>query len=258
MSRPTPRRPASSRGAVNRPRKIAGRTVTPATAQETPTAVGADDVDGLDDEIVEIVPPGARASDDEPEPATDQEPVLASPRVTRMLLTILTVLTVLLVLQGGWWVQHGLRDAPKASEASGAIAVPVDRPVLQNELAWKEGVDVAARAVKAMSSRSFESYDADVDAATALLTDSFAEEFRKTAGDVEEEFLAKEAVMSAEIRSQSVVRANDAELQALIMFDQVTRTAAGDDPKTVHSDFRALVTMVHTDQGWFVDRLDAG
>ena len=38
---------------------------------------------------------------------------------------------------------------------------------------------------------------------------------------------------------------------------QTTVTTAGEDPKTVTSDFRALVTLVHTDQGWFVDRLDA-
>lgn len=238
MSRPTPRRPASSRGAVNRPRKIAGQ----ATAAPRDT------------DVIEIVPPEPRSDDEGPE----QEPVLANPRLTRMLLIVLSVLTLVLVLQMVWFVRHEwfLDAPPEGSEATGAIPVPADRPVLENELAWKEGVDVAARAVEAMMSRSFETYDADVDKATGFMTDSFAEEFRATAGDVERSFLANKAVMSAEIRAQSVVRANDAELQALILFDQTTTTAGGDDPKTVLSAYRILMTMVHTDQGWFVDRLD--
>lgn len=264
MTRPTPRRPASSRGAVNRPRKIAGQSVTPTEASDVPAAPGPTAPGGTTttaqppaaDEI-EVAPPPPR--EDPPAPARETAPVLASPGATRMLVRILAVLAALLVLQALWWVRHTwLVDEPeKASEATGAIAVPADRPVIENELAWKEGVAVAAQAVQAMSTRSHETYDADVDRAAEFLTDSFAEEFRTTTDDVKQDFLGQQAVMTVDIRAQAVVRANDAELQALVLFDQTTVTSAGEEPKTVKSPFRALVTLVHTDQGWFVDRLDA-
>lgn len=264
MTRPTPRRPASSRGAVNRPRKIAGQSgSTPADVVDDsvapePTGAGTtattappstDDVDAAP----------VRKDDGPAAPARETAPVLASPGVTRMLVRILAVLVAVLLLQALWWVRHTwfVDEPAKPSEATGAIAVPADRPVIENELAWKEGVDVAAQAVQAMMTRSYETYDADVDKAAEFLTDDFAEEFRTTTDDVKQAFVAKEAVMGVEVRAQAVVRANDAELQALVLFDQTTVTTAGEDPKTVTSDFRALVTLVHTDQGWFVDRLDA-
>ncbi|NYJ01125.1 Mce-associated membrane protein [Nocardioides thalensis] len=260
MSPSTPRRPASSRGAVNRPRKIAGQSaVTPtddtpvpepkaATTTATTAPPTADDVE---------VAPSSR--DDAPRPDKETAPVLASPAATRMLVRILAVLAVVLLLQAVWWVRHTwfVDEPAEPSEASGAIAVPADRPVVENELAWKEGVAVAGEAVQTMMTRSYETYDADVDKAAEFLTADFAEEFRSTTDDVKQEFVGKEAVMSVDLRAQAVVRANDAELQALVMFDQTTVTTAGPEPKTVTSEFRALVTLVHTDQGWFVDRIDA-
>lgn len=259
MSPSAPRRPASSRGAVNRPRKIAGQSAATPTDDAplrepsepaTTSTAAPPDADGVTQSPTPVEPPQRGM-----EPA----PVLASPGATRMLVRILAVLAVLLLLQALWWVRHTwLVDEPaEPSEATGAIAVPADRPVIENELAWKEGVDVAGQAIQAVSTRSYESYDADVEKATEFLTDDFADDFRTTTDDVKQDFVAKEAVMSVEIRSQAVVRANDAELQAIVFFDQTTVTTAGEDPGTVRSPFRALVTLVHTDQGWFVDRIDA-
>lgn len=260
MSRPTPRRPASSRGAVNRPRKIAGRSGATGPVDEPAGSPVEEPVDTAGRDATpdrEVAPPqGAEPDGDRPATA------LASPAASRLLLVILAVLAVVLLAQLVWWVRHEKTDDPSVSptescEQTGPIAAPSDTPVVENELAWKEGVDVAAQAVQAMSTRSWETYDADVDAAVEFLTDCFAEQFRTTTDDVKDSFVAKKAVMGVEIRAQSVVRANDAELQALVLFDQSTVTAAGGEPKTVRSAYRALVTLVHTDQGWFVDRLEA-
>jgi Mce-associated membrane protein len=266
VSRPTPKRPTSSRAGTTRPRKLAGQASTDPTVDD-PTLADAPPADA---------PPADAPPADEPladEPPADEPPtapdaaadqpaggsVLDSPRVTRMLLSILGVLVLLLLLQAVWFARHiWFVDAPpEGSKATGAIAVPADRPVVEDELSWKEGADVAGRAMKAMLTRSFDSYDKDVDAATVLMTDSFAEQFRDTTDSVKDQFIAKKAVMSADVQAQAVVRANDAELQALVFVDQSTTTSAGPSPKTVHSGYRALVTLVHTDEGWFVDRLDA-
>lgn len=258
MSRPTSRRTASSRGAVNRPRKIAGRDTTVVAADE-PLGAGQVDVAAPEDDAVGLAPPTPTPTPDDAGTEQETSSVFATPGATRMLVRILAVLAVILLLQALWWVRHTwfVDEPAEPSEATGAIAVPADRPVIENELAWKEGVDVAGQAVEAMMTRSHETYDADVDTAVEFLTDDFAEEFRTTTDDVKQEFLSKEAVMGVEVRAQAVVRANDAELQALVFFDQTTVTTAGPEPKTVTSDYRALLTLVHTDQGWFVDRLDA-
>lgn len=264
MTRPTPKRPISSRGGTTRPRKLAGQTSTePTVAEPTVDEPVADEPVADEPAAPTKAAPATKPARPRKAPTAPdtpaEAPVLESPRVTRMLLIILGVLVFLLLLEGLWFVRHvWFVDAPaEPSRATGAIAVPADRPIVEDELSWKEGADVAGRAMKAMLTRSFDTYDKDVDAATAFMTDSFARQFRDTTDSVKDQFIAKKAVMTADIQAQSVVRANDAELQALVFVDQSTTTSSGPSPKTVHSGYRALVTLVHTDEGWFVDRLDA-
>jgi Mce-associated membrane protein len=263
MTRPTPRR-VTSRGVTPRPRKLAGQTSSDtATSTDAETTETTDTAGTVEEDAPERVEERGAAAPPEP-PGEDVDghgppPVLSSPGVTRMLLIILTVLAVLLVLQGAWFARHKwLVDAPpEKSTATGAIAVPPEHPVVEGELAWKEAADVAARATKAMLTRSWRTYDKDVDAATALMTDDWATKFRGTTDDVKSEFVKDKGEMSVEIQSQAVVRANDAEAQVLVFFDESTTTSAGANPHTVKSGYRALVTVVHTDQGWFVDNVDA-
>ena len=256
MTRPTPRRPASSRNVTPRPRKLAGQAApaeTDAPAETEAEAPIEPDVEAPAEPVQEsateqVAAPGAAGTG-----------VLDSDRATRALIRVLAVLAVLLLVLAGAWISHtvaGLvRDDPAPRDVpEGSIQVPADRPVLPSELAVEEGVDAAAHAAQDVFSLGYRTYDKDVDAAVKLMTPGYAEEFRTTAEDVKSEFVRGMTSVQVRLRGQAVVRANDTELQALIFMDQFT--TRGKDQKTVISPYRVLMTMVHTNHGWLVDDVD--
>ncbi len=241
MSRSTPRRP--SRTNTPKPRRIAGRDVT-ATEPTEPT------------EPVEPVEPVEPAPDEKP-----QDGALASPRATRMLLVLLAVLVVLLVLQGAWFLLHERENDDRAEAAQSSadggddepIAVPSGRPVILDQLAVQEGVEAAALAAQTMFARNWESYDQGVGDAVALMTNDFAETYRGTTDDVRRKFVSEKTQVQVRVVAQSVRRANDTELEALLVLNQYTIKGEGEDATTTYTPYRALLTMVHTDKGWLVD-----
>ena len=134
--------------------------------------------------------------------------------------------------------------------------MPDDRPVLPTELAWQEGVEAAAKAAEKIVTRSYQNYDKEVDEATALMTDEFAEEYRTTTDDVREEFVAKQTSVEVRVVGQGAVRANDTELQALVFLNHYVIHEQGKDAGTTYTPYRALLTMVNTEDGWLVDGLE--
>jgi Mce-associated membrane protein len=248
MSRPTPRRPSSSRAVTPRPRKLAGGRppAEPGTPAEEPIA----EPDGP----AEPPPPGDWPVED-PEDDDGGDRLLDSPRVTRMLLLMAAAFALLLVVEAVWYVvREATDDDPAPSRApAGSIEVPADRPVLPTELAVQEGVEAAAKAAETIINRTFEDYDKEVDKATGLMTDDFAEEYVRTTDDVREQFIARKTTVQARVVGQGVVRANDSELQALLFIDQFVIRKEGKETKTSRTPYRALVTLVNTADGWLVD-----
>lgn len=247
MSTPKPRRPASSRGATPRPRKIAGQAVpTRVDSLEEPLE------EPLDEAVqTEEAPDGRR----QPPPEDDTPGMLASPKVTRVLITVLAVLAVLLVGQGVWWA---VSEEPERTVArdDAAVVVPSGRPVVADELAVLEGVEAAAKAAQEIVAVDHEKYDEEVEAAAELMTADFERQYRETAGDIKEQFVAQKTRVQVNVVAQSVVRANLTELEALIFLNQVVERVRDKEPETVVTPFKVLVKMVHTDQGWLVDGLE--
>jgi len=251
MTRPTPRRPASSRAATPRPRRIAGG---PPPATSEPTDDPRSEEPGSD----EPPPPADPWPVEEPDEEDRGDSLLNSPRLTRILLVLAAAIALILVAEAAWAIVSEVSedDEPKpARVAEGAIPVPEDRPVLPNELAVQEGVEAAAKAVEKIVNRTFEGYDQEVDEATALMTDDFAEEYRQTTDDVRDEFIRRRTTVQVRVVGQGVVRANDTELQALVFLNQYVIRAQGKDAKTTYTPYRALLTMVNTDAGWLVEDL---
>jgi Mce-associated membrane protein len=151
-----------------------------------------------------------------------------------------------------------MRDEPERTVArdSAAVTVPSGRPVVASELAVLEGVDAAAKAAQEIVAVDHAKYDAEVEAAAELMTADFEKQYRKTAGDIEERFVAQETVVQVNVVAQGVVRANRTELEALVFLNQVVSRVRDGEPETVVTPFKVLVTMVHTDQGWLVDGLE--
>lgn len=269
MSGSTPRRPASSRGGVQRPRKIAGQrdTARPDDATEpgapdtarptatsskaarlprTPKAPGADATVSL-----------AKAAGTPPE---SRPGVLARQKTTRVLIATLVLVTLALFGETMLFVldKVGDEDPPATREPSGVagVEVPEGRPVIASDLDVKEGVDAAAKAAKEIVAVDFSKYDAEVAGAADLMTSKFEASYRETAEAIKADFVANKTVVVASVVAQGVVKANRTRLQALVFLDQnVQRTRQG-KAEVVSTPFKVLVTMVHTDQGWLVDGLD--
>lgn len=284
MSRPTPRRPASSRGATPRPRRIAGQDAT--SRAETPAATPVETpVEPVEEPAaaparrISLRKPSASTSETDTDavsvpdagPETGGErsdgersdgeqsggvAVLARPRTTRVLIGVLTLIALVLAAQAGWWLLRDDADPTPKADAAGSVTVPDDRPVVASEVAVVEGVDAAAKAAQELVAVDYKNFDAEVDKAAELMTAQFEKTYRATTTDIKQESVTQKTVVQANVVAQGVVRANRTRLQALIFLNQVVTRERDGKPETVLTPFKVLVTMVHTDQGWLVDDLD--
>ncbi len=260
MSGSTPRRPASSRGGVQRPRKIAGQRDT---ARPDETSADAPEA-GTTPEAPAVRTTGvslAKAAGTPPTPGPSRPGVLARQKTTRVLIATLVLVALALGSETVLFVLAKVDDDPAPAaqrEASGVdgVDVPDDRPVIAADLDVKEGVDAAAKAAQEIVAVDFQKYDDEVDQAADLMTTRFETSYRETAAAIKTDFVANKTVVVARVVAQGVVKANRTRLQALVFLDQnVQRTREG-KPEVVSTPFKVLVTMVHTDQGWLVDGLD--
>jgi len=275
MSRQNPRRPASSRTPVSRPRRVAGQGSAPSDpSTETPEVAEAA-------EAPTVPPEGPRVEPPEPEPeetaeadATDEtdesgesgesgEPetdgrdrLVPSPDVadrpglgplfeSRRATVVLAVLAAVLVLAaGGMFAVDAARDEPVTASKM---------PVRISEDDATAAVAEAAKSAQTILTRTYQGYDKEVDDATALMTSAFAKRFRTTTDDVKDKFVADKTDQQVRVVAQGVVHATRTEVQALLFLNQYVSKDGGD---TVYTPYRALVTVVHTDSGWIVSDLD--
>lgn len=262
MTRPTPRRPATSRGGTQRPRKIAGQVGTSRPEDEAVADEATTDEPAAEPGVTRRAPaaptpppaPSAAALPEQP----SRPGVLARQKTTRVLIATLVLVALALGLESAMLIIDQLGDDPKpaATDGTGQVTVPEGRPVIADDLDVKEGVDAAAKAAQEIVSVDYKKYDEEVDDAADLMTSSFEDQYRQTAGDIEDEFVANKTIVQAPVVAQAVVRANRTRLQALVFLNQAVVRERDGKPETVVTPYKVLVTMVHTDRGWFVDGLD--
>ena len=172
------------------------------------------------------------------------EPEQPSSRVT----VVLVLAVVLLVALAGVQVAYlwgPLEDDPTVSSS---------RPVLLSTAAERSAADTAAQAAAAFTARSYQTYDEQVDAAAAMMTTGFAEEFRRTTDDAKAKFVEAEAEVTADVVAQAVMTASDEQVEVLIFLNQFT---AKKDTESVLTPFRLKVTLIDAEQGWLVSDVDA-
>jgi Mce-associated membrane protein len=165
-----------------------------------------------------------------------------SRRATTVLLSLVAVLAL---AAGGLLAWDATQDD--------ATAKPSTQPVVISGDDANAGVDAAAKAAEKILTRTYQDYDQQVDEAAALMTPSFAKEFRRTAGDVERDFVAAKTDQQARVVAQGVEHATRTEVQALVFLNYYVSKDGGD---TTYTAYRALVTVVHTDRGWLVSAID--
>ncbi len=127
------------------------------------------------------------------------------------------------------------------------------RPVVTGEIAHRAAVDAAAQSTTEILSYKYQDFDAEIEDATSTMTEPFAKEYRDTAAAVRKEFIENKTEQEVKVVGQSVVQASPEQVQALLFLDQyVVRNGQG----TNITPYRALVTMVHTDDGWLVSDIE--
>jgi Mce-associated membrane protein len=184
-----------------------------------------------------------------------------SRRATRVLIVLALVLAV---VAGGLFSYRtvtgddsGGSGHPDASATApppnGVIEVPKGRPVLISGADATDAVAAAAKAAQTILSASYKDFDKQVTDAASLMTPDFAKQFKQTKSDIRTSFIAAKTEVQVRIVAQGVVRANRAQVQALLFLNQYV-TKDGKD--TTYTPYRALVTVVHTDKGWLVSDLD--
>jgi Mce-associated membrane protein len=252
-----PRRPKiGARTPTARPRKVAGR---PAGTDPEPTER---------DESVEIHEPAGpvesheaaevdqvHEATDEPtdEPAeahehhlqewpNEEPPTADHPRRRTAILVTVVVLLAGLAAAEGWYLWGS--DDP---------VVSAKRPVVIGQVSVASAVDVAAKSAANVTAWSYETYDEDVEADAALLTDEFAEEFRATKEASREKVLSQKLAVTAEVAMQGVVRASAEQVVALVYLDQ-SATKAGAELEV--RQYTILVTVLRTDSGWLISKME--
>jgi len=149
------------------------------------------------------------------------------------------------VVAGEAWYLWGASD-PTSTAA---------RPVVIGDIAARSAVETAAQDAAAIFTVSWKDYDAHLDRAAGLMTDSFAATYRTTAAPVRARVVSSRTRTTTRVAAAGVVRASPDEVQALLFLDQLVVAGSGDPSYNAR---RALVTMVRTDRGWLVGNVQTG
>lgn len=160
----------------------------------------------------------------------------------------LAVVVVLLVAVAAAEVVYLVRDpTPTASAA---------RPVVTGELTHRAAVEAAARSTEQILSTSHVDYDDQVEEATTRMTDAFAEQYRRSSEAIRERFLDQRTELQVRAVAQGVVQASPTRVEALVFLDQYVVKTVDGERRTDYAQYRALVTVVHTDDGWLVSGIE--
>ena len=221
-----------SRNPTGRPRKVAGQGSVPpdppTPAEELPQEPTSE--------------PTLAPTPEAPEPLVG-EPRGGGLGGRRTTIALLLAVVVLLGV-GVAEVWYLTRDAtPAPSEA---------RPVVVGDATRGEAVETAARSTEEILSTSYQDYDDQVKQATAKMTDAFAEQYQQTSDGIRDRFLAQQTRLQVKAVGQSVVQASPEQVRALLFLNQYVQKVVDGKETTDYAQYRALVTVVHTDQGWLV------
>ena len=262
MTRDVPRRPKSSRAPVSRPRRVAGQSGAPTVESGLPTVEsGVPTVESgvptptTPEPSVETPdstvgsPESTVGSPESTEGLDSREakPGLAdlfdSVRATKVLVALVVVLVV---AAGGLFGWDHYRDDDEPAK-------PSKQPVVISGDDATAAVDAAAKAAQTILTRTYQDYDQQIDDAAALMTDAYAKEFRTTADDVEDAFVAAKTDQQVRVVAQGVVHATRTEVQALLFMNYYVSKDGSD---TTYTPYRVLVTVLHTDRGWLVSSME--
>ena len=214
----------------------AARVLLDPPARETYDAgLAAEPTDEASPEPVQIEREAERDEPDEPdEPAEPKETAAAgaTPGVPTWLLAGLGILAAGLLVATAWmWTSGDSGDDSAARDAQVA----------------------AERAVVPVLSYDYEHLEADQEAAQALMTGKYREEYDKLFAVLEENAPQTQTKVTASVIASGIVRATDDRVQVLVFVDRPTTNKLNAEP-VVYKD-QVTVSMQRVDGDWLVDDL---
>ena len=245
----------SSSSSGPRRRRIAGerKTVTPRPAEEVSTEetpageTSAGETTATGERVASPPPPPPTGPEDARKTSTDStgkaqrtrrpaSPKLMLGTVAAAAVLLLTALALALLVEGAGWgdwkrvqqndqVTDAIRTAPGAAEQAAATILAYDH----------------------------ESLEADRDAAAALMTPDYREEYVETFDDlVLEAARERKAQVEADVRASGVAAAGPDRVEVLLFVNQTTvSTANSGEPQTALN--RVVLAMEKVDGAWRVD-----
>jgi Mce-associated membrane protein len=111
----------------------------------------------------------------------------------------------------------------------------------------------AERAVVPVLSYDYEHLDADQDAATALMTGSYKDEYDKLFAVLQDNAPETQTKVTADVIASGIVRASDDRVQVLVFVDRPTTNKLSAEP-VVYKD-QVTLSMQLVDGDWLVDDL---
>ena len=192
--------------------------------------------------------------------AAPADGVLSRPRTTVVLGTVLAALVVVLSVLTWQLVDD---DEPLAGDSwqfQGADKPfdPPAHPMGVDYVEWRNASDATTNAVLDILTVDWKTYDEHLEAATKRMTDTWAEEYTRTADDTRAKFLDAKADYDFEVVGQSVITASATKVTALLFLNQYVYKGAGNDrvgPKVYQ--VRVIVEAVASGDEWLVNNLRA-
>ena len=173
--------------------------------------------------------------------------------------SVLLVLSLLALLAAGTFVvlRATAPDPTYRSPRSGDTSAAYRPGTVSDDL--DGATETAVKALPLALGYDYRSLRKGLDRATALMSDGFAAEFRRTFnGSAAKLATSKKAVTRATVRAAGIVRASDKEATCLVYVDQVLVSSATlkdtEAPVRV-SQNRVLVGLVRSGGGWKVDSI---
>ena len=165
-------------------------------------------------------------------------------RTPTLLAALVVLLVAVLVAEGAYLWGQG---EPEATAA---------RPVVIGDVAAQAALQAASQDTVDIFSSGWRDYDARVERATRSMTPEFAATYRRTATSMRAKVRSERSETATRVVGASVVRASEDRVIALLFLNQYVQKTVDGQPKTDFAQYRALVTVVHTDHGWLVSNID--
>jgi Mce-associated membrane protein len=231
----------TSRNPIGRPRKIAGQQAPSVVEQRAPASV-------VETPEAEETAGGAEAAGSSgAAPAAAGDPTGSRTGGRRTPIVLVAMIAVLALVGIGEIVYLARDHTPTVSSS---------RPVVTGDITQRTAVETAARSTEDILSTTYTDYDHQIDEATTKMTDAFAAQYRETSDGIKDKFIANRTKLQYKVVAQGVVRASSSQAQVLLFLNQYVERRIDGKPDTDVGQYRALVTVVHTDQGWLVSNIE--